>query len=94
MARRKHQPQRICLACRTVQPKRELVRIVRTPDQQVVVDFTGKANGRGVYVCRNAVCWEKALIKERLSHALKVTVTQDHVDALKEALQTELKTNS
>ncbi len=94
MVRRKHQPQRTCVVCRTVQTKRALVRIVRTPDQRVLVDFTGKANGRGVYVCRSAVCLEKALKKERLSQALKMTVTQDDVNALKQALQAELLTNS
>ena len=93
MARRKHQPQRTCVACRTIKDKRELVRIVRTPEQQVLLDFSGKANGRGVYLCRDAACWNKGLIKERLSHALKTVVTTEDVEALRQALQTELQLN-
>lgn len=71
----KHIPQRTCVACRQVRPKRELVRIVRTPDGQIQVDTTGKANGRGVYLCRKRVCWEKALAAVRpLAMALKTSV--------------------
>jgi uncharacterized protein len=57
----KHVPQRTCVACRQIKPKRELIRIVRTPDGSIRVDETGKANGRGVYLCRKRACWEKAL---------------------------------
>jgi len=71
----KHIPQRTCVACRQVKPKRELVRIVRTPEGHIQVDATGKARGRGVYLCRRRACWEKALTAARpLAMALKTSV--------------------
>jgi predicted RNA-binding protein YlxR (DUF448 family) len=75
--RRKHVPQRTCIACHTVRPKRELVRIVRTPAGTVVVDETGKRSGRGAYLCRQRGCWETALAQRQLGRALKVTLTAE-----------------
>ena len=86
--RRKHVPQRICVACRTAQPKRELVRVVRlsSPGEEgtVVVDETGKRSGRGAYVCRQQTCWETALTRQQLERALKVTVTAETVALLRD----------
>lgn len=75
--RRKHIPQRTCVACRTVRPKRELVRIVRTPEGDIVVDETGKQNGRGAYLCPTRACWEKALSEGLLKRALRTGLTED-----------------
>lgn len=75
--RRPHIPQRTCVACRTVRPKRELVRIVRTPEGTVVVDETWKRSGRGAYLCRQRNCWEMALARRQLEHALKVKLTPE-----------------
>ncbi len=80
--RRKHIPQRTCVGCRTVQPKRQMVRIVRSPEG-VRVDETGKAAGRGAYLCRRRSCWETALKRRALDHALRTTLT----DAEREALR-------
>ena len=80
--RQKHVPQRTCVACRTPRPKRELVRIVRTTEGEVLVDETGKRNGRGAYLCRKRECWETALAHHRLERALKTTFspeTQAHL---------------
>jgi predicted RNA-binding protein YlxR (DUF448 family) len=89
VTRRRHNPQRTCIACRTVKDKRELVRIVRAPENQIILDRTGKANGRGVYLCNTPACLKQGLTKERLSHTLKCEVTVESVTALKDALQTE-----
>ena len=67
-------PTRTCVACRTSRPKRELVRIVRTPDGTVVVDDTGRLAGRGAYVCRTAACLTIANTRGALSRALETTV--------------------
>ena len=72
--RRKHIPQRTCVVCREVRNKRELVRVVRTPDGTLVVDETGKKNGRGAYLCRKSACWEMALKGQHLSKALKMEI--------------------
>jgi hypothetical protein len=65
------------VACRATRPKRELVRIVRTPEGNVVVDETGKQNGRGAYLCPKRGCWETALSKALLNRALRTHVTED-----------------
>ena len=82
--RRKHVPQRTCVVCRTVRPKRELVRVVRTPEGEVVVDETGKRSGRGAYLCRERGCWETALKRRLLERALKTALTAEAESALRE----------
>ena len=69
----KHVPQRTCIGCRSVLSKRELIRIVRTP-QGVIVDPTGRADGRGAYLHNIRSCWEQA-IKGPINNALKVELT-------------------
>lgn len=81
--RQKHVPQRTCVACRQVKNKRELVRIVRTPDFHVLVDETGKRAGRGAYLCRSASCWRLALEKGALSRALNVGLTAEQASELR-----------
>ena len=80
--RRKHIAQRTCIACRQVFPKRELIRIVRTPEGQVQVDETSKKAGRGAYLCQNPACWEKAIKGKQLGRALKTSLSQKEIDAL------------
>ena len=70
----RHVPIRTCTGCREEHPKRELVRVVRTPGGPVVVDLSGKAPGRGAYVCRRPECWDTAL-RGSLAHVLKTTLT-------------------
>ena len=76
-------PQRTCIACRQEKGKRELVRIVRTPEQQIIVDPTGKANGRGAYLHPVRSCWEKALKGATIKNALKVSPAPDELQALR-----------
>jgi hypothetical protein len=82
MGRKKHKPQRTCIACREIKDKRELIRVVRTPTGQVILDPTGKANGRGAYLCRTGDCLEKGLQKGHLVRALKKTLSMEEVQAL------------
>jgi predicted RNA-binding protein YlxR (DUF448 family) len=81
--RRRHVPQRTCIACRGTEAKRGLVRIVRTPEGRVERDPTGKKNGRGAYVHETRECWEQALRKDRLGRALKIAVPQEDMEAMK-----------
>ena len=75
--RRKHIPQRTCVACRRQYDKRRLTRIVRTPDSGVVIDPTGKRSGRGAYLCDQSACWEKAIRRaDILNQALNTQVTE------------------
>ena len=70
--RPRHIPQRTCVACRTTKPKRELLRVVRTPDGHVALDPGGKKSGRGAYLCAKYSCWDLALKKKRLEHELEI----------------------
>lgn len=63
-------PVRTCVACRTERQKRELVRIVRMPEGTVIMDVTGRANGRGAYICADGSCWAAALKKKAIERAL------------------------
>jgi predicted RNA-binding protein YlxR (DUF448 family) len=77
---------RLCLGCNTQKPKRDLIRIVRTPDGTVAIDRKGKMNGRGAYVCSRA-CLEVAA-KGRLQHELAVPVPEAILEELRAALPT------
>lgn len=78
--KRKHIPQRTCVGCREVLPKRSLIRVVRSP-QGVVVDPSGKLAGRGAYLHDRRSCWERAL-KGALASALKTEITAEERSAL------------
>ena len=80
--RPKHVPQRTCVACRDVQSKRSLIRLVRTP-VGIEIDPTGKKAGRGAYVHDRRACWEKALKDELLERALKTTLTDEERERLR-----------
>jgi hypothetical protein len=81
--KKKRVPQRTCVACRALRPKRELVRIVRSPRGDVAVDETGKRSGRGAYLCPIATCWETALSKGLLNRALRTNLTEEVKDRLR-----------
>jgi predicted RNA-binding protein YlxR (DUF448 family) len=80
--RPRHVPQRTCVACRTTEAKRGLVRVVRTPTGAVEIDETGKKPGRGAYLCRTRECWDKALKGKVLEYALKTAITAEDKTAL------------
>ena len=86
--RPKHVPQRTCIACRSTEAKRGLVRVVRTPQGRVELDATGKKNGRGAYVHESRGCWDEALKKDRLARALKVAVPAEDMEQLKAHAET------
>ncbi|HUP83652.1 MAG TPA: YlxR family protein [Candidatus Limnocylindria bacterium] len=65
------------MSCRTERQKRELVRVVRAPDGNVSIDNTGRANGRGAYLCADQSCWPDALKKKSIERALGVSLPAD-----------------
>ncbi len=81
----KHVPQRTCIGCREVLPKRTMVRVVRTPNG-IMIDPIGKAPGRGAYVHQKRSCWERAL-KSALASALKIELTDQDRAVLLEFMQ-------
>lgn len=72
-------PMRMCVACRVMQPKKELLRVVRTAEGTVAVDRTGRVNGRGAYLCPNAECLEKALKTKAIERALEVKLDEETI---------------
>ncbi len=76
---------RMCVSCRQMRPKKELVRVVRTPESGVVIDQTGRMNGRGAYLCPSAACLERAIKTRALDRALDTSIEQSVVQKLREA---------
>ncbi len=87
MAQAKKLPQRTCTGCREVKPKKALIRIVRTPEKTIIVDPSGKANGRGAYICPRKECLEAAIKSKRLSKALEVEIRPEELKNLEEELE-------
>ena len=75
-------PQRQCMGCRERKEKRQLIRVVRKTDGTVSLDFSGKAAGRGAYICRSRACLEKAVKSKALSRALETEITREIYDLL------------
>ena len=80
-------PQRKCLGCGESKNKNELIRIVRSPDGVITLDFTGKKSGRGAYICKNAACLKKAHKAKRPDKSLECTIPDEVYDALETELQ-------
>ena len=70
------------MACRQIKAKRELIRLVRTPEGNIEIDITGKKNGRGAYLCPVWECWETALKGNQLEHTLRSNLTKDNREQL------------
>lgn len=79
-------PQRSCLGCKQVLPKKQLYRVVRTPDGEVVFDPTGKKAGRGAYICPKAECLEQAIKSGRFERALELRVPEEVQNNLRQAI--------
>ena len=89
MAVEKRIPLRQCLGCREMKPKAELVRVIRTPEGEITLDGTGKANGRGAYVCRSRSCLDIALKKKSIDRALGSPVPEEIRNRLLEEMEAE-----
>ena len=81
--RPKHIPRRTCIGCGATTGKRGLIRVVRTPQGQVLPDPTGKKPGRGAYLCPSLHCWDQAVKKGRLERSLKTKLSLEDVDGLR-----------
>jgi predicted RNA-binding protein YlxR (DUF448 family) len=87
VARIKKIPQRMCVGCREIKPKKELIRIVRTPQESIEVDPTGKKSGRGAYICPQVACLQKASKEKRLEKALQRPVSREIYNMLEQRLK-------
>ena len=80
-------PQRQCMGCRERMDKRQLIRVVRTPEGNVQLDFSGKLNGRGAYICPKADCLKKARKAKSLDRSLEVTIPEEVYDRLEREIE-------
>lgn len=79
-------PQRTCMGCQAKKDKRELVRIVRSPEGEISIDLTGKKPGRGAYICPDPECLQKVVKSKRLERSLETRISEEIYESLKEQL--------
>ncbi len=82
-------PLRKCMGCGEMKPKKELVRIVKTPEEEIVLDLTGKKNGRGAYICRSAECLKKARKSKRIEKSFQCQIPDEVYDKMAEELMND-----
>lgn len=87
MQRQKKVPLRKCVGCQEQSPKRELIRVVHTPEGTVELDLTGKRNGRGAYLCKKLECLKVARKRKSLERAMKTAIPEEVYDELEFRLQ-------
>ena len=79
-------PMRKCVGCNEMKEKKELIRVLKTPEDEIILDTTGRANGRGAYICNNPECLKKAIKNKGLERSLKSQIPAE----VSERLQKEL----
>lgn len=83
MRRLKNLPQRTCIGCNSIKAKKDLIRIVKNKEGQIYIDKTGKANGRGAYICDNVECLEKAIKTKKLERTFETSINQEIYESLR-----------
>ena len=76
-------PQRTCIGCNQSKDKRELIRIVKNNNDEIFIDLTGKANGRGAYICNNIECLEKAIKSKKLEKSFEIKIRDEIYESLR-----------
>ncbi len=89
MIKRRKIPLRVCIGCQEKKAKKELVRVVRTPEGNIILDLTGKKPGRGAYICPLQSCLQKAIKGKRLEKNLQMPVSSELVNAISAMLENE-----
>jgi predicted RNA-binding protein YlxR (DUF448 family) len=79
-------PMRKCVGCGEMKEKKEMIRVLKTPEDEIILDTTGRANGRGAYICNSADCLAKAIKNKGLERSLKSQIPEDVSARLKEEL--------
>lgn len=86
MVKVKKVPMRMCLGCQEMKPKKQLIRVVRTPEGQIEIDTGGKKSGRGAYICPAGECFNKAVKAKRMEKALEHAIPPEILERVKERL--------
>ena len=80
-------PMRQCVGCREMKPKKELIRVVKSPEGAISLDFRGKAPGRGAYLCPDAACLKRAIKAKALERAFDLAIPQEIYDSLLQKME-------
>lgn len=87
MSQVKKVPMRKCTGCQEMRNKKELVRVLKTAEQEIIIDTSGRKNGRGAYICLSRDCFEKAVKNKGLERSLKMSIPQTVYDSLKREIE-------
>lgn len=82
-------PMRMCLGCNEMKPKKELMRVVKSPKGEISLDFTGKKNGRGAYICRSTECFDKARKSRRFEKSFSCRIDDSVYEVMTDELRKE-----
>lgn len=86
MKAKRKKPQRQCVGCREMKDKKDLIRVIKTPEGNINIDKTGKKNGRGAYLCNSIDCFEKAKSNKNLERSLKKNIPEDVYEEIEKEL--------
>lgn len=87
MSVKKKVPQRQCVGCKELKNKKDMIRILKTSDEEFVIDITGKKNGRGAYICQSEACLDKAITNKGLERSFKTVIPSEIYESLKKELK-------
>lgn len=79
-------PLRKCTGCGEMKAKKEMIRVLKTPEDEIIIDSTGKKNGRGAYICCTLTCLQKAIKTKGLERSLKVSIPKEIVETLEKEM--------
>lgn len=84
---------RLCLGCNEMKPKKELMRVVRSPEGEISLDFTGKKNGRGAYLCKSRQCFDRARKARRFEKTFSCKIEENVYEVMADELAAETENN-
>ena len=85
-------PLRLCVGCREMKPKKDMIRVVKTPENEIILDTTGRKNGRGAYLCNDVECLKKAVKSSAIDRALKINVEKSVYEEMERQMSNENET--
>lgn len=80
-------PQRLCIGCGEMKNKKEMIRVLKTAEDGIVIDETGRKNGRGAYICPSMDCFRKAVKGKGLEHSLKMAIPKEVYETLEKEME-------
>ena len=80
-------PMRMCVGCRQMKEKKEMIRVLRTQEGEICIDTTGKKNGRGAYICKNSQCLQMAVRNHGLERSFKMSIPKETAELLEKEME-------